>query len=190
MNSEQELLAELKKGSSKAFESLYKQQFRIVASLIGRMGGSQEDIEDVFQETLYVLVKKVREPEFELTAKISTFMHAIARNLWLKRNQKNQKDINVKVRDIFEMEIAEEDGSLLNQQEKELMIGVILDGVNRLDEECRKVIKLTFFKKKSHAEVAEELGYSLSFVKVKKFRCLGYLRKIVSTSPFFSYRSI
>ncbi len=189
MNSEQELLVELKKGSSKAFESLYKQQFRMVASLVGKMGGNQEDIEDIFQETLFVLVKKIRKPAFVLTAKISTLMHAIARNLWLKRNQKDSKEINVDDNDIFDMDFADEAESS-GYQEKELLIGIVLDNINALDEDCRKVIKLTFLKKMSHADVAKELGYSLSFIKVKKFRCLAYLRKMINRSPFLSNKNL
>ena len=189
MNSEQELLAELKKGSSNAFEMLYKQHFRMVAALITRMGGKKEDIEDVFQESLFILVKKIREPNFQLTAKVGTFLHAIARNTWLKNSHKGPKEMNVPLDDMQKYAIADQDDSL-QIDEKELMIGVLLDKINTLDEECQKVIRMTFIKKMSHAEVAEILGYSLSFIKVKKFRCLGYLRKMVLDSPFFSNLTI
>ena len=185
MNSEQELLAELKKGSSNAFEMLYKQHFRMIAALITRMGGKQEDIEDVFQESLFILVKKIREPDFQLTAKVGTFLHAIARNTWLKNSHNAPKEKNVPMEDMQKYAIAEEDNSL-HFEEKELMIGVLLDKINTLDEECQKVIRMTFIKKMSHSEVAEILGYSKSFIKVKKFRCLGYLRKLMMDSPFFS----
>ena len=91
MNSEQELLLSLKKGSPIAFESLYKKQYRMIVGLITKMGGKQEDAEGIFQETLFVLVKKIREPNFKLTAQISTFMHAIARNKWFKKRQEDSK---------------------------------------------------------------------------------------------------
>lgn len=187
MNSDKDLLLELKKGSAKAFELLYKEQFRVIASLINKMGGSQSDIEDIFQETLFVLVKKIREPDFELTAKISTLMYAIARNLWLKRNQKESKVTNVSEDELLKMQFEKMNESD-DYKEKELMIAVVLDNINTLEEECRKVIKLSFFKKMTHSEIAEELGYTTSFVKVKKFRCLGYLRKLVSDSPFFKFQ--
>ena len=182
MSNEQELLTELKKGSPKAFELLYKQHFVMIASLISRMGGKQQDIEDVFQETLFILVKKIRDPEFELTAKIGTFLHAIARNNWLKKTRKGTKEMSMVMEDIQKYSIA--DDGQTDVYEKELIIGVILDKINTLEKDCQEVIKMTFFKKMSHAEVAEILGYSLSFIKVKKFRCLGYLRKMVTDSPF------
>ncbi len=184
MNSEQELLSELKLGSSIAFEMLYKQHFKMIASLITRMGGKREDVEDVFQESLFVLVKKIREPDFKLTAKIGTFLHAVARNTWLKKSQSAPKEINVTMDDIEKFTLVNIDDQE-HYKEKELMIGIILDKINTLDEDCQNVIRMTFIKKMSHAEVADILGYSLSFIKVKKFRCLGYLRKMVADSPFF-----
>jgi len=185
MDNEQELLSQLKKGLPQAFRSLYKNQYKVVASLILKMGGDQNDVEDVFQETLYVLVKKIREPNFQLTAKISTLMHAIARNIWLKKLKKGSKEVSFENDSLISDDLAG-DSQPQDHQEKELMIGVLLDNINALGEDCRNVIRMIYFKKLSHAEVAEELGYSLSFVKVKKFRCLGYLRKMVASSPFFS----
>ena len=183
-NSELDLLYELKKGSSQAFESLYKNHFRMVASLISRMGGNQNDVEDIFQETLFVLVKNIRSPEFELTSKISTYMHAIARNLWLKKGHQRRKEISMADEDILHLSLPTE-----NEQEdwgeKELMVGVVLDNLNELEPDCRQVIRLTFLKKMSHSEVANILGYTKAFVKVKKFRCLKYLREKVTASPFF-----
>ena len=184
ITSETELLHQLKKGSSKAFESLYQNHYRMVAALITRMGGDQNDVEDIFQETLFVLVKNIRRPEFKLSSKISTYMHAISRNLWLKKGQKGKKEINMPDEELLNLSFftEPEDNKL---EQRELMIGVLFDKINALEDDCKKVIKLTFLKKLSHKEVAEILGYTLSFIKVKKFRCLKSLRKMVSTSPFF-----
>ena len=184
MNSEQDLLIELKKGSSPAFEILYKQYFKMIASLITKLGGKQADIEDVFQETLFVLVKNIREPEFELTSKISTYMHSIARNIWLKKSQKGNKEMAIEDEELMNIsyEMIHQDEDF---EEKELMIGVVFDKINSLDDDCKNVIRLTFLKKLSHAEVADILGYTVAFMKVKKFRCLKYLRDLVITSPFF-----
>ena len=178
------LLLELKKGSAKAFESLYKDHYRMVATLISRMGGSPYDAEDIFQESLFVLVKNIRQPDFKLTAKISTYLHAIARNQWLKKSKKQQHEISTHKEDIFSVRFDFED-NIKQMEEKELMIGVVMDRLNGMEEVCKKVIRLTFLKKLSHAEVAELLGYTVAFVKVKKFRCLKYLRGMVADSPFF-----
>lgn len=46
-----------------------------------------------------------------------------------------------------------------------------------LKEECRDMLKLFYFERKSMNEIAGVLGYSQDFVKVKKSRCMNELRK-------------
>ena len=65
------------------------------------------------------------------------------------------------------------------------MIGVMFDQLNVLGKDCQKVIRLTFIKKLSHTEVAEELGYSLSFVKVKKIQVPGTIEEDGAGFSFF-----
>ncbi|MEO1263152.1 MAG: sigma-70 family RNA polymerase sigma factor, partial [Bacteroidota bacterium] len=143
----------------------------MIAALITRMGGSANDVEDIFQETLFILVKNIRDPEFKLTSKVSTYMHAISRNLWLKKGQKGKKEIHMPGEDLLNFSMISEPENN-EKEEKELMIGVVFDKINALEDDCKNVIKLTFLKKLSHKEVAELLGYKVAFIKVKKFRCL------------------
>ena len=89
--SEQELLESLRAGKSGAFEQIYRNYYRMVAGMIQKNSGSEEEIEDVFQETLFILVKKLRQPDFKLTAKLGTFLYSISRNLWLQKLQKKGK---------------------------------------------------------------------------------------------------
>ena len=183
-NEQGNLLIELKKGSSRAFGQLYKDHYKMIAALVTRMGGASNDAEDVFQEALFVLVKNIQKPDFQLTAKISTYLHAIARNLWLKRTNKNQREISMAGDDLLAIDMGSTD-HLEEIKEKEHMIGVVFDKIDLLEDDCKKVIRLTFLKKMSHAEVAEILGYTVSFIKVKKFRCLKYLRGLVAATPVF-----
>ena len=186
-NDQENLLLELKKGSSTAFESLYKNHYKMIAALITRMGGTSNDAEDIFQESLFVLVKNIQKPDFKLTAKISTYIHAIARNLWIKKTNKSKKEISMPGEDLLVIDMESVD-NLQEIKEKEWMIGVVFDKINLLEEDCKKVIRLTFLKKMSHAEVALALDYTVSFIKVKKFRCLKYLRELVASTPVFQER--
>ena len=85
---DQSLLIALRKSDPAAFELLYRQYYRMVAKQANDYRLPDEEIEDLFQEVLLVLVQKVRTPEFELTAKLSTYLFAVARNLLLKKTGK------------------------------------------------------------------------------------------------------
>ncbi len=178
-------LAELRKGSPAAFEELYSRYFRMVEDMVFKFNGSTEDARDVFQEALFVFVKKLREPDFVLTSKASTFLYAIARNLFLKKAGKATVEISMDNEKFSQMGKMEEPAAGHSANEKDDMLNVMNDKLGELEEDCRSVITYSFYQKLSHAQIAELTGYTEAFVKVKKFRCLEYLRKLVKATDVF-----
>lgn len=81
---DQELIRSIKAGENHLLESFYKKNFLIVAHYIKQNNGNEEDAQDVFQESIIILVNKVREPNFTLTSALSTYLFAISKNIWLK----------------------------------------------------------------------------------------------------------
>ena len=82
-----ELIKALAAGENQAFKQVYRQGFSLVAALILKNGGKEEDAQDVFQEVLFVLVKKLRDPDFQLSCALNTYLYAVARNIWKSRNR-------------------------------------------------------------------------------------------------------
>ncbi|MCF8246117.1 MAG: RNA polymerase sigma factor [Saprospiraceae bacterium] len=178
-------LAELRKGSPKAFEELYNRYFRMVEDMVFKFNGSTEDARDVFQEALFVFVKKLRDPDFVLTSKASTFIYAIARNLYLKKAGKATVEISMDQQQFSFFAEADPVQGDLSPAEKDSMLNLMADKLGQLEEDCRAVITYSFYQGLSHAQIAELTGYTEAFVKVKKFRCLEYLRKLVKASEIF-----
>ncbi len=55
-----------------ALNALYR-NFPAIRRLVRSRGGNTKDAEDIFQEALLILLKKIAQPEFQLTAKLSTY---------------------------------------------------------------------------------------------------------------------
>lgn len=53
----------------------------------------------------------------------------------------------------------------------------------QLQEECRQLLDLAIYQEKLHSEIASIMGLSDKYVRVKKFRCLEYLKKCLSQIP-------
>lgn len=54
----------------------------------------------------------------------------------------------------------------------------------KLDLSCRQMLDLSIFQKKTHSEIAQIMNIAEGFVRVKRFRCLQYLRKcLLDTFP-------
>lgn len=183
---EEDLLKALREGAAPAFETLYRQYYRMVAKQASDAG--REDAEDLFQELLVILVRKIREPEFRLSSKLGTYLYAIAKNLILKnanlKPEFSTGDISAFQRENPGVTEEEEEREKL---EKQLI--AIAGFLENMEEDCRRVLRLSFFDKRSQSEIAEEMGYAESFVKVKKHRCLDYLRKQVKSHSLFKYHS-
>ena len=184
--SEEELLKALREGAAPAFETLYRQYYRMIARQASDAG--RADAEDLFQELLVILVRNIREPGFQLTSKLSTYLFAIAKNLILKnihpKAEFSSADVSVYQR--------ENPGSTEEEEEREKLekqLTAIAGLLETLEEDCRRVLRLSFFEKRSQAEIAGEMGYAESFVKVKKHRCLDYLRKQVKLHTLFKHLS-
>lgn len=89
--SDSEIIALLKIDKySVAIKGLYT----ILPSLkiyILKNGGTNEDANDVFQDALVVLYKKLQLPDFKLTASINTYLHAVAQNIWMQELRRQKR---------------------------------------------------------------------------------------------------
>ena len=177
-------LMALRREEPAAFEALYRQYFRMVAKQALVMGVTGTDIEDLFQELVLILVRKVRDTEFKLSAKMSTYVYAVARNLLLKKTGK-KAEFPVEESTLLALEESWSADELDARIEMEDRLNVVVGYLELLEDDCREVLRLSFYEKLPQAEIAQVMGYSDSFVKVKKHRCLEYLRKQVITHPLF-----
>ena len=62
--SDHNILNRLKSEEGASFELLYEFYFPSIAAYIKLNSGNYEDAEDIFQETIIVLLHKVRQPDF------------------------------------------------------------------------------------------------------------------------------
>ena len=179
--SEAALLEALRKGEATAFEALYRQHFRMIIRLTNEFGAVQIEPADLFQEVLLVLVRKVQDEDFRLSAKISTFLYAVARNLLLKKSsQKTNLPLDEGLLRVWSNEMADQESPNLEER-----LQAVASCLEKLEPECKKLLDLSFFEKRSQLEIAEIMSYATSFVKVKKHRCLNYLRSELRNHPLF-----
>lgn len=182
-----ELLKALRKGDSKAFEHLYKNHYRLVSTMVFKNQGNEEDAKELFQDTMVALFKKIRDDEdFELKTQPGTYIYAIARNLWLKKLRYRKQYPTKLIEDTSVLESLPDDQDIeVQETEYEEKHIAVKDILYTLKQECRDIIEGAFFKKLSGLEIAQLLGYTEDFVKVKKFRCMKELKQRVGEHSLF-----
>ena len=162
----------------KAIETIYKQHFSMVQSLILNNSGYPDDARDIFQEAMIVLYQKARSGSFELNCQLKTYLYSVCRRLWLKRLNQMQR-ISPEVDNLEETVPVEEELERHEQRNRDFL--VMEQAMNNLGEPCKSLLEAYYMEKKSMVEIAGDFGYTnADNAKNQKYKCLMRLKKIFS----------
>lgn len=169
------LLEGLARQDKKAIETIYKENFNLIQSLVLNNNGSTEDAKDVFQEAMIVLYQKVQTGTFELNCQLKTFVYSICRRLWLKRlMQQNRYALYENHEDLVIVDEEVED-----HEQRNLEFSLMEKAMNSLGEPCRSLLEAFYLQKKGMQEIAASFGYTnADNAKTQKYKCLMRLKKL------------
>ena len=170
------LLEGLAQNKREAIETIYKQHYSMVQSLVINNNGNSDDARDVFQEMMIVLYEKAGSGSFVLTSQLKTYIYSICRRLWLKRLQQQQKFIS-EINSLEETIPVEEELEMHEQQHGELMM--MEKAMLSLGEPCKSLLEAYYLQKKNMTEIAGNFGYTnADNAKNQKYKCLMRLKKL------------
>jgi RNA polymerase sigma factor (sigma-70 family) len=175
---ERALLQGLARSDRKAIETIYRENYNMIQSLIINNSGSADDAKDIFQEAMIVLYEKARSGTFELNCQIKTYVYSVCRRLWLKKLQQAAR--YTEVGDMETVVPVEEDldEHAKRNQEFEMMEKAI----GNLGEPCKSLLEAYYLQKKNMQEIALSFGYTnAENAKNQKYKCLVRLKKIFFT---------
>ncbi len=171
-----EILLDLKGENNRAFGQLYKEYFGMVNRYIVNNNGQNEDALDIFQDTMLVLVEKLRNDEFQLTASIKTYIMAIAKNLWLKRLRNKAKNYQLSENNQLFDEI-----NFAIEQEKTFW-DKLQNYMHHISDHCKGLIHKMFFRNNTIEQIQKEYGYSTKHnAQNQKHKCVEQIRKVRDT---------
>lgn len=152
---------------SKAIFLLYE-YFPTIEKYVVQNNGNASDAQDVFQEALLILYKKLFNPDFEFTAKPESFLFGICKNLWFGELKKRKLNIgNIDDGDDYFKE------ELKNHREEEEKYAILDSTLSKLGKNCIQILELFYYKSKSMLDIAKLLSYSnVNTVKTQKYKCL------------------
>ena len=160
----------------KAVETIYRENYNMVQSLIINNNGSADDAKDIFQEAMIVLYEKVRSGTFELNCQIKTYVYSVSKRLWLKKLQQSSRysppiedqEASVPVDD----EIAE-------HEKRDAEFEMMDKAISSLGEPCKSLLEAYYLQKQNMQVIAANFGYTnADNSKNQKYKCLMRLKKI------------
>lgn len=166
---------------NEAFKHLFRDYFPSIKNYITANNGTIDDAEDIFQDGLIVLYKKVRNENFELTSALKTYVYSICKYIWFNRVRK-KKEVELEEGADFLLPDEDQLTILIKTEAGEL----IADLFGELGEECKNLLILFYYKRKKMKEIAQQLQLvSEQVAKNRKSRCLKKLREKVMESPYY-----
>lgn len=161
---------------------IYQQYAASTSSFIINYGGSEQDADDVFQETVVSFIEVVKKGNFRMEASIKTFLVSVAKNIWFNELKKRERSghrekIFEYGRDQKEQDVSHQIGDL--EKKKQLR-----ELVNNLGEPCKKILMLFYYENLSMKELVEHLPYeNEQVVRNKKYKCLQTLTGFIKNNP-------
>ena len=178
-NNEKALLEGLALSDKKAIETIYRENYNMIQSLVINNNGSTDDAKDVFQEAMIVLYEKARSGTFELNCQIKTYVYSVCRRLWLKRLQ--QLDRYFSTGESLELTVAVED-EIEDHEKRNTEFEMMEKAIGSLGEPCKSLLEAYYIQKQNMQVIAASFGYTnADNAKNQKYKCLMRLKKIFFT---------
>ncbi len=167
------LIAQIAENNSKdAFIQLFKHFAPRIKAYARKNGSSENESEDLAQETLITVWNKAKLFDSNKSA-ASTWIYAIGRNKridFLRRQKHPLPDYEDTLSDVVS---STQDLVVENEQ----MFSILRSVVNKLPLEQSEVLKKSFFEGKSHTEISKDLSIPLGTVKSRIRLAITNIRK-------------
>jgi DNA-directed RNA polymerase specialized sigma24 family protein len=171
MSAEIQLLEGLKRQDEKAIFEVYESFYPSVEKYILMNSGAAADAEDVFQDSVMVLLNFVNKENFQLTSSIKTLTFAIARRLWLK-----QLRFRSRSETLVELEIEQHDfvADWEEVEKSEKRYDSLPQVLSRISVHCSGLLKQLFLTGKIPDHYKNDHS-----MRNQKYKCLEQARKMM-----------
>lgn len=161
---------------------LYHQYAGAVSAYVISNGGSRQDADDVFQETLVAFIDLVKRGKFRGEAQVKTLLVSIGRHVWLNEVRK-KKNLDRRGEAFEQSKGAEEEDGIGQLYQRELNQR-FLTLLGRLGDSCRTILTLFYYENRSFKEIVEETAYeNEQVVRNKKYKCMKDLADLIRDDP-------
>jgi RNA polymerase sigma-70 factor (ECF subfamily) len=175
-NVDAELIARIRKGEERAFETLFQRYYKelcVFASRIDRAGGSAEEIvqEVFFRSWMH------RERLLSVES-LSGYLYAVTRNVSLNRIARARTESRWRAEaQLDALELPGDAGGADTSVRETEMALAIHEAVAKLPPRCREAFMLRRQRQLSYAEIAQVMRTSPKTVEIQIGKALRLLRK-------------
>jgi RNA polymerase sigma factor (sigma-70 family) len=177
MDKPKNLIDLLKKNDEKAIRDFYNENKNGFILFAKRYNLDEDDVIDVYQDAMIALMENAKKGKIDnLESSTNTYFFSIGKFMIFQKLKKQKKVFSTD--DFSNLEYLDED---YNEDENNLQVALLQKGLDKLGEQCRKVLKLFYYEEKKLDEIQFELNYTNKDVlKSQKSRCLKQLKDLTN----------
>lgn len=176
-NSEKELIEAVKAGKSEAITFLFHEYGSKLLGICDRYARDKDSAKDLFQEGFIKILKII--DSFRYESKLESWLYRIMVNHCINSIRKRKKDIEWVELKEDHSEIVEEE---IEMDDPQLRVTQIMDLMNQLPYGYRVVLNMYAVDNRTHAEIANELGITVSTSKTQLFKARRYLLQLINNT--------
>lgn len=170
------LLEGLARQDSRIIDLIYKNNFKMIQSMVLKNNGTIDDAADIFQEGMIILYQKSVDKEFTLSCQLQTYLYSVCNRLWLKKLKKSSQ-IQWDTDETFE--IVSVDSDIEDYQDKQTHFTIMEKAMEKIGEPCKSLLEAYYIHKKHMTEIASTFKYTnADNAKTQKYKCMMRLKKI------------
>ncbi|MDP3913563.1 MAG: sigma-70 family RNA polymerase sigma factor [Bacteroidota bacterium] len=173
-----ELLNGILRNDTIVLQFIYKNFYSKINFFIKKNNGDDDDANDIFQEAIIIIYRKLKANELVLDCTFETYLYSICRFLWLKQLEKRKIE-KESIKDNHEFNDELYDDSLEKVTDLNERYRLYQKHFVNLGKDCQKILQL-YFDKVPLKTIAQMMGFkSEKYAKKRKFSCKEYLIKSV-----------
>ncbi|MFW6370591.1 MAG: RNA polymerase sigma factor, partial [Bacteroidota bacterium] len=144
--SDEQILKGILRHDNLILQFIYKQFYYKVNMFIKKNSGTEDDANDVFQEAIIVIYRKLKESDlmFE-TSSFQGYLFSVCRFLWLKQLEQRKVE-QERINDTLPFQEDVYDDNLVELVEKNEKYGLYQKHFKSLSTDCQKLLQLFFEK--------------------------------------------
>jgi RNA polymerase sigma factor (sigma-70 family) len=154
---------------------LYDSYFSTIKNHVLSNSGSEDDVYDVFQDTIIVLYNQIKDDNLNLNTDLKGYFFGISRNVWNAQLRKKQRTV--------ELEIDLPDDEISEDQHDPVLERIISRVFPQLKPDQQLVLQL-FSDGITYEEIAIKMNLkNETYARRKKYLCKEALLELVKADP-------
>jgi len=159
---------------------LYKNLYKKTVSFFKGKGMNEDEIKDLFQDAIIVFYEMVKNKKFRTDAQISTFIFSVMKYKWINNLKKKITKTEFERDDIEELDGMNIEEKIIKKEKQQ----IVLNYINKLQENCKKILVDYYYNSMSMKDIAQRLGYKNDQIaRNRKMLCMKALQEIIKSNP-------